>query len=83
MNRLPKEVIEYVYEFEGNQFFKPRFKSCLAFIDVKRHPERAQNLVKDHSDIIPYRRLRSNYYASYKIFKPISLGRYQEPHRTR
>ena len=64
MHGLPKEVVQLIYEFEGNQYFKTCFKHCLTFIDVKRHPERARarELVKDHADITQYRRLRMNYY---------------------
>jgi hypothetical protein len=62
MKCLPEELIQLIYEFEGNQFFKSCFKSCLSFIDVKSHPELTQDLVKEPGDIIPYNMLRTNHY---------------------
>ena len=62
MNRFPTEVIQLIYEFEGNQYFKTCFKPCLTFIDVKRHSDLTRELVKDPADITPYNMLRTNHY---------------------
>ena len=59
MNRLPEEVLQLIYEFDGR--YKRFMESCFSIIDVKRHPIITQDILPDPSDIIPYNILRSIY----------------------
>ena len=59
MNRLPEEVVQIIYAFDGR--YKRFMKSCFSIIDVKRHPRITQDILPDPSDIIPYNILRTIY----------------------
>jgi len=59
MNRLPEEVVQLIYVFDGR--YKRFMESCFSIIDVKRNPRITQDILPDPSDVIPYNILRRIY----------------------